>query len=510
MSDDSTPRLGLPYLAASQAQKHVTLNEALARLDGLVQTAVESRTVAAQPSDPDDGVLYILPADATGAAWTGRPAGTVMRFEATGWLPLPVAEGHLAWVRDEGLLVVLVDGAWAAFETGGGEEVSFQNLPLLGVGTTADAGNPLSVKAGAVLMTAKPAGEGGDGDLRLKLNKEAVGDTASLLFQSGWSGRAEFGLAGGDDFSIKVSPDGSVWKDVLTVARATGKATFALAPARPAELAVITASGAYAVPAWARRLVLTCIGGGGGGGSGASGTNASNRSGGAGGGAGGRSTETVDVSELSNASLTIVIGAAGTGGAGVTGTGSGAAGTAGGETSVADGAQVLLAAGGGAAGAAGTTSNTAGGAGGYGDVTGNAGGGGSTSNSASAGADQSCGAGPGAGGGAGGLNTAGSTSAGKEGGHGYLIGQASGRRATRGSGGSAGASGAAGAAKAWARGCGAGGGGGGGIGTANGGTGGAGGDPGGGGGGGGACRDTHTSGAGGAGGRGEVWIIAIG
>ena len=48
MSDDATPRLSLPYLAAAQAQKHVTLNEGLARLDGLVQTSVESRTTPAQ------------------------------------------------------------------------------------------------------------------------------------------------------------------------------------------------------------------------------------------------------------------------------------------------------------------------------------------------------------------------------------------------------------------------------------------------------------------------------
>ena len=57
MSDDASPRLGLPYLAAAQAQKHVILNEALMRFDGLVQTAVESRSVAAQPASPADGAL---------------------------------------------------------------------------------------------------------------------------------------------------------------------------------------------------------------------------------------------------------------------------------------------------------------------------------------------------------------------------------------------------------------------------------------------------------------------
>lgn len=508
MSDDATPRLGLPYLAASQAQKHVTLNEAFSRLDGLVQTAFESRTLADQPAGPGEGAIYILPADAVGAAWAGQPAGAAMRFEASGWSPMPVAEGHLAWVKDEGLAIVRSGDGWTALVGDG--EPSFQNLPLLGVGTTADAANPLAVKAGGVLLAARGAGEGGDGDLRVTLNKEAADDTASLVFQSGWSGRAEFGLAGTEDFSVKVSPDGSVWHPAVTIARATGKATFALSPARPSEVTVFTASGDYAIPAWARRLALICIGGGGGGGSGSSGTNAANRSGGAGGGGGGRSRDEIDVSDLTGSPLSITVGDGGAGGAGVTGGSVGIAGAAGGDSSVSDGAQVLIAAGGGSGGAGGSSSNSNGGAGGYGDVAGNAGGGGSTANAAFAGDDRSCGAGPGGGGGAGGLNTSSTTTSGKDGGHGYLMGQGGGRRATRGSGGAAGGSGGAGAAKAWQRGCGAGGGGGGGIASTNGGSGGPGGDPGGGGGGGGACRDTHTSGSGGAGGRGEVWIIAIG
>ena len=50
MDGNSSARLGLPYLAAAQLQKHVTLNEALTRLDALVQTTVVSRTVAAHSS----------------------------------------------------------------------------------------------------------------------------------------------------------------------------------------------------------------------------------------------------------------------------------------------------------------------------------------------------------------------------------------------------------------------------------------------------------------------------
>ena len=35
MPSNQSARLGLPYLAAGQLQKHVTLNEALTRLDAL-------------------------------------------------------------------------------------------------------------------------------------------------------------------------------------------------------------------------------------------------------------------------------------------------------------------------------------------------------------------------------------------------------------------------------------------------------------------------------------------
>jgi protein-L-isoaspartate(D-aspartate) O-methyltransferase len=43
MPTHTSARLNLPCLAAGQLQKHVTLNEALTRLDSLIQTAVLSR-----------------------------------------------------------------------------------------------------------------------------------------------------------------------------------------------------------------------------------------------------------------------------------------------------------------------------------------------------------------------------------------------------------------------------------------------------------------------------------
>ena len=105
MFDDTTPRLGLPYVVAAQAQKHIPINESLARLDGLVQLAVESRSVSAQPTSPASGGIWI-------AAWPGPPAGTLMRFEAGAWEALTPAEGVLAWVKDENQMVAFDGAAW--------------------------------------------------------------------------------------------------------------------------------------------------------------------------------------------------------------------------------------------------------------------------------------------------------------------------------------------------------------------------------------------------------------
>jgi|GEM_PF-4728179 len=92
----------------------------------------------------------------------------------------------------------------------------------LGINATADATNRLAVKSDAVLFSYDDVTPG-TGDVQFKVNKAAAANTASLLFQTGWSGRAELGLAGGDDFSVKVSADGATWKQALSIDGATGR-----------------------------------------------------------------------------------------------------------------------------------------------------------------------------------------------------------------------------------------------------------------------------------------------
>ncbi len=208
MSDDATPRLGLPYLAAAQAQKHVTVNEGLAALDALVACTLESRAAAAQPAAPSDGQAWLLPAGATGSEWALHPAGTLLRFEAGAWTVLAVVPGQVAYVRDEDAVIVNGASGWRRFA----DLVSaLQNATAVGIGGTADANNPLLVKGPGALFTADTGG------FQVKLNKAAAGQTASLLFQDGFGGRAEIGLCGDDLLHVKVSPDGSTWTEAFVV-----------------------------------------------------------------------------------------------------------------------------------------------------------------------------------------------------------------------------------------------------------------------------------------------------
>ncbi len=65
----TSSKLGLSYILPQRAQKHVTVNESLRRLDVVVQTSVISATTLVQPVAPTDGDAYILPTGKTGAVW---------------------------------------------------------------------------------------------------------------------------------------------------------------------------------------------------------------------------------------------------------------------------------------------------------------------------------------------------------------------------------------------------------------------------------------------------------
>ena len=235
-----TPNLALPYLDAAQAQKHVTVNETLRRLDALLMLSILDRGLAAPPVSPVDGARYIVAASPTGA-WAGH-AGAIAAWQDGAWAFVVPRAGFLAYVADEAALLVWDGATWQP--VGSGPLSELHNLTRLGVGTAADATNPVAAKLNNALWVARTAAEGGDGTLRYKMSKETAAATLSLLMQTNFSGRAEIGLAGDDDLHVKVSPDGATWFEAIRIDRASGRLSF---PASGGPRQTLTANCIYYV-----------------------------------------------------------------------------------------------------------------------------------------------------------------------------------------------------------------------------------------------------------------------
>jgi hypothetical protein len=357
---DITTHLLLPYILASQAQKHVTHNEALRLLDAMIQLSVLDRTRTAPPVSPTDGDRHIVASGATGL-WVGWDLNVAFWVDGV-WMRLVPRPGWLAWIADEAAFVVWNGTAWGAvgepvdvsdaifslvnnadptkraifslsgittgttrtftlpntsselailagtqtfsgnktfsgtltasgtvtvsaasasigtatttatygvgtgatttgvtktlnLGTGGASgsttvvnigsatagaggttvvntpTVTFANVvtqvgmpqanltaQLLGLGgATADSYNRISVNTPALLFNNAGAG------IEATVNKAAAGNDAALAFKTGFSARALIGLLGGDDFSVKVSPNGSSFFEALKIDRSNGQ-----------------------------------------------------------------------------------------------------------------------------------------------------------------------------------------------------------------------------------------------------------------------------------------------
>lgn len=206
-----SPSLSLPLIQPAQAQKHVTHNEAVELLDMIVQLTVQALDETVPPAAPQDGQTWGVGAGAT-AAWTGQD-GALASFRGGGWLFVTPQDGWRAWSVADGAARVYSGGGW---NSAAGD---LNNVAGVGINATSDSVNRLTVASDASLFSHDGAGH------QIKVNKVGATDTASLLFQSGWSGRAEMGLAGSDGFAVKVSADGSAWSTAFSADGATGGVT---------------------------------------------------------------------------------------------------------------------------------------------------------------------------------------------------------------------------------------------------------------------------------------------
>ncbi|MEO0620202.1 MAG: DUF2793 domain-containing protein, partial [Pseudomonadota bacterium] len=175
--------------------------------------------LSSPPAAPAEGARYIV-GDNPDGIWANVATQIATYIDGAWEFHVP-QRGSRAWVEDEVALVVWTGSAWSEISSGqaGG------SLESLGINTSPDAINRLSLKSDAALFSHDDVTPG-TGDMRLALNKAQTAGNVSTVYQTGFVGHAECGLTGDDDFSIRASDDGATWRTALKVDKATGFVSF--------------------------------------------------------------------------------------------------------------------------------------------------------------------------------------------------------------------------------------------------------------------------------------------
>lgn len=211
-------RFNLPYIMPSQAQKHVTHNEAIRVLDTLIHASVKSRALTEAPQGPGEGDSYLVPEAAEGG-FAGH-IHALAAYTDGAWVFYPPRQGLIVNIEDEGLCLIWRGAGWETLGAAQDIDAAALSFDTFGINAGADEFNRLVLKSEASLFDHDGTGH------QLKVNKASETETASIIFQNGYAGRAELGLTGEDDFSFKVTADGQNWTQALRINRHDGAVSF--------------------------------------------------------------------------------------------------------------------------------------------------------------------------------------------------------------------------------------------------------------------------------------------
>jgi len=114
---DTTERLALPLLAAGQAQKEMYHNEAILRIDLLLQAAAEAIGIDVPPAAPETGQCWIIGETPT-SAWLGH-AGEIAGWTDGGWRFVTPREGMRLWLGETAGFALFASGEWRVGEAHG-------------------------------------------------------------------------------------------------------------------------------------------------------------------------------------------------------------------------------------------------------------------------------------------------------------------------------------------------------------------------------------------------------
>lgn len=181
-----TPHLGMVLVEQAQAQKEVTVNQALCRLDVIANSGVVSRGEDTPPVSPVAGDSYIVADDATGA-WAEKD-GQIAYFDQI-WRFIEPREGMSVWVNDEDVVYIYDGAGWLSVGGASGEANTASNV---GSGTgiyktksgvnlqfkTLVAGSNVTISGGTddiTISAASGGGGGGGGEVNTASNVGTAG-----------------------------------------------------------------------------------------------------------------------------------------------------------------------------------------------------------------------------------------------------------------------------------------------------------------------------------------------
>lgn len=155
-----TTHLGITYLQQSQAQKEVTVNEAFARIDAVLNTGAINASLATPPLSPNEGDVYIIPSSATDE-WAGH-SGKIAYFEQV-WRFITPNIGMTLWLESQAQLYVFNGIEWVnaqsfglRIKTGTNERMGSATL----IAGTATVSNVNITASSHVFLTSEGASNG--------------------------------------------------------------------------------------------------------------------------------------------------------------------------------------------------------------------------------------------------------------------------------------------------------------------------------------------------------------
>jgi len=190
----NTTKLDLPLLAAAQAQKHITMNEALTRLDAAFQMGVKSCTTSVPPVTFEEGDAYLVPVGAVNE-WSGEANNLAFSLNG-GWDFLAPRPGWQIWVEDSAERLSFGGDRWSADVLAASAHGAALRAEVIEADVEVE-------NAGASILSS----------LTIPASTSVWGVTGRVI--SGFSGSLthwSLGVEGGEDrYGSQISPEAGAW-----------------------------------------------------------------------------------------------------------------------------------------------------------------------------------------------------------------------------------------------------------------------------------------------------------